>query len=262
MDLKLLSKQVSDLSKEVGKLILAERQGFNSTNIETKGKNDFVTHVDKMAEEAIIKSLKGFLPEAGIIAEESGKDEKEHFNWIIDPLDGTTNFIHGIPTFCVSIALKHDSEIVLGVVYEINGDECFSAIKDGGSFLNGEKISVTNTKQLPNALIATGFPYTKFDLIEPYMATFKEMVEKSRGVRRLGSAAADLAYVACGRFDGFFEYGLNAWDVAAGSLIVIEAGGMVTDFKESTNYLWGGEIIATNNKTHLETSKIISSHFF
>ena len=259
--LESLTQKASNISRDVGKYILSERKQFNPSNFKTKGRNDFLTHVDKTAEEELIRALNKIFPEAGVIAEESGKNEKEKYNWIIDPLDGTTNFIHGIPTFCVSIALQEDDKVILGVVYEINADECFFAWKGRGAFLNGSPISVTSTKELSDAMLATGFPYTNFDFMDAYMKTFSNLVKNSRGMRRLGSAAADMVYVACGRFDGFFEYGLNPWDVAAGALIVNEAGGSVTDFSGKESYIFGGEIIASNSNIHLDMSTIIKNNF-
>ena len=258
MQLSEIRKQVCAVSIQVGKMILTERKQHDTPNFEIKGKNDFVTYVDKMAEKAIIEQLRTILPEAGVIAEESGTDAKDVYNWIIDPLDGTTNFIHNIPVFCVSIALQRNNEIIIGVVYEINNEECFSAHIDGGATLNNKTIRVSETIKLANSLVATGFPYTDFDFIKPYMATFNEVVQKSRGIRRLGSAAADLSYMACGRFDCFFEFGLNAWDVAGGSLIVTESGGRVMDYKMKEDFIFGGEIIAINGISTNELPEIIA----
>jgi myo-inositol-1(or 4)-monophosphatase len=213
--------------------------------------------VDKEAEEMIISQLKELLPGSGFIAEESENQRAGTYNWIIDPLDGTTNFIHGLPPFSVSIALMEKEETVAGVVYEINLDEIFTAWKNGPARLNGKEITVSAHAKLDKSLVATGFPYKDFSLMAQYMALLDDMMRNSRGVRRLGSAAVDLAYVACGRFDMFYEYGLNPWDVAAGAFIVQQAGGKVSDFSDGGTYLFGDEILATNQNVHDESLKMI-----
>jgi myo-inositol-1(or 4)-monophosphatase len=231
----------------VRKFILGERQNFKASSIEKKGHNDLVSYVDKKAEEMIVNELLKILPTAGFITEENTSEAiGDEFKWIIDPLDGTTNFIHGMPCFCISIALMKDKELVVGVVHELNLDECFYAWKDGGAYMNDDKISVTDIKLLSDSLMATGFPYHNYERMKPYMEIFDYCMRNTHGLRRLGSAAADLAYVACGRFEGFYEYGLNSWDVAAGALLVKEAGGTVTDFNGGEDYIFGAEMIATN----------------
>jgi len=240
-----------EIAKTTGNFIAEQRKNFNHTMVEHKGLHDLVSYVDREAEKMIIAALSAVLPEAGFIAEEGTNDKRgEKFNWIIDPLDGTTNFIQGIPTYAVSIALMEDNELVVGVVYEIGQQECFYAWKNGGAFLNGTKISVSDKSDLHLSLLATGFPYTNFDMLDSYMLFLKWMLRNSRGVRRIGSAATDLAYVACGRFDAFWEYGLKPWDMAAGALLVKEAGGHVTDFKGTDNFVFGKDIVATNNLLH------------
>jgi myo-inositol-1(or 4)-monophosphatase len=257
-----LCKDVTLITAETGKFILNERKNFKSSSIEKKGHNDLVSYVDKTAEKMIVEGLLKILPEAGFITEEKTSEVKgAEYNWIIDPLDGTTNFIHGLPCFCISIALMKDKEIILGVVHELNFDECFYGFKDGGAFLNGRKISVSDTKSLSESLMATGFPYHNYDRMKPYMEIFDYCMHNTHGLRRLGSAAADLAYVACGRFEGFYEYGLNSWDVAGGALIVKEAGGVVTDFKGGTDFIFGAEIIATNAFIAEEFSEIVKNKF-
>ncbi len=224
-----------------------ERKGFQVSMIESKGLHDLVSYVDKESEKQIIEQLTKLLPESGFIAEEGTSTKKgERYNWVIDPLDGTTNFIQGVPIYAVSIGLLDYDELVLGVVYEVCLDECFYAWKGGGAYLNGDPIFVSERDDIHDALLATGFPYSNFDQLDEYLALLKWTMTEARGVRRLGSAATDLAYVACGRFDSFWEYDLKPWDVAAGSLIVKEAGGVVTDFSGGTKYLFGGEIIASN----------------
>jgi myo-inositol-1(or 4)-monophosphatase len=181
--------------------------------------------------------------------------------WIIDPLDGTTNFIHGIPLYTVSIALEKDNELVVGVVFEVNLGECFYAWKNGGAWMNESRIAVSEASQLRNALCATGFPYKDFPHLTRYFDTLRFLFQNSRGVRRIGSAALDLAYVACGRFDAFYEYNLNPWDVAGGALIVKEAGGTVSDFSGGTNFLHGKEIAATNKGVYKEfLNAIVEPH--
>ena len=225
-----------------------ERKRFDVSMIKTKGLHDLVSYVDKESEKRIIRQLSEFLPESGFIAEEGTSDKHgERYNWVIDPLDGTTNFIQGVPVYAVSIGLLDGDELVLGVVYEVGRDECFYAWKNGGAYLNGELIRVSNIATSHDALLATGFPYSNFEQLDKYMSLLKWAMTEARGVRRLGSAATDLAYVACGRFDSFFEYDLKPWDVAAGVLIVKEAGGVVTDFGAGNDYLFGGEIIASNS---------------
>jgi len=236
-----------DVARSAGKFMAEERKSFDTTQIETKGLHDLVSYVDRTSERRIIAGLQEVLPESGFIAEEGTSTKRgERYNWIIDPLDGTTNFIQGVPVYAVSIGLLDGDELVLGVVYEVGREECFYAWKDGGAFLNGKPIHVSERDNIQDALLATGFPYSDFSRMEEYMEFLKWSMTNSRGVRRLGSAATDLAYVACGRFDAFWEYDLKPWDVAAGALIVKEAGGVVTDFSGGENYLFGKEIMASN----------------
>ena len=245
--LKNLCAQVCLIAKTTGKFIRQEVDQLQHSQVETKSLHNFVTYVDKAAEEQLVEKLQKLIPEAGFIVEENTIDKQGHeYQWVVDPLDGTTNFIHGVPVFSVSIALMHYDEVLLGVVYEINHDECFWAVKGGGSFLNDEPVKVSKAPTVHESLLATGFPYYDYSRLNQYMELFTWCLRNSHGVRRLGSAAVDLAYVACGRFDGFFEYSLSPWDVAAGSLLVQEAGGRVTDFSGSNKHIFGKEIIATN----------------
>ncbi|PKP34325.1 MAG: inositol monophosphatase [Bacteroidetes bacterium HGW-Bacteroidetes-17] len=262
MNLKIITNQVCNLARAVGKFIQVEAHQLRSADIEFKGIHNLVTYVDKIAEERLITELAKLIPESGFIAEESPKLEtKAEFNWIIDPLDGTTNFIHGVPVYCISIALEYKSEIILGVVYEINRDECFYSWKGERAFLNNKLIHVSQSSNLDDSLLATGFPYYDYGRLDEYLQLFKYFMQHTRGVRRLGSAAADLAYVACGRFDGFYEYGLQSWDVAAGSFIVAQAGGMNTDFSGNSNYIFGKEIISTNTLLNQELLSVIKHYF-
>lgn len=261
MDLKSLCLDVVELSREVGMNIKIEELNVSRDDIEEKSLNSLVSYVDKKAEERIVERLSELLPEAGFIAEEGTSNKKgESYNWIVDPLDGTTNFLHGLPVYSVSIALQRNNEIVLGVVYEVNQDECFYAWKSGGAFLNQKSIHVSQNESLKDSLIATGFPYYNYKRVDSYFEVLKRIAQNSRGVRRMGSAAVDLVYTACGRFDAFFEYSLHAWDVAAGAFIVQEAGGKISDFSGGDNWLFGKEIVASNGlltKEVLEETKRI-----
>jgi myo-inositol-1(or 4)-monophosphatase len=242
-----LCKDVIEAAKNTGAFIFSELDKVKLHHIESKGTHDYVTYVDKTAEERLVKGLQKILPEAGFVTEENTiETQQREYTWVIDPLDGTTNFIHGLPCFSISIALMQNSEVILGVVYEINLDECFYSWGGGKAWLNGREIRVSETPSLSESLLATGFPYHDYSRLEKYLELFTWCLHNTHGVRRLGSAAVDLAYVACGRFDAFFEYGLNAWDVAAGGFIVQQAGGKVTDFSGGNNFNFGREILATN----------------
>jgi len=260
IDLEHLCKEVNSLAREVGAFI--KLQKITIDDIEIKSKNSLVTYVDKTAEEMIVKKLAMLIPEAGFITEEETLVKKgEVYNWIIDPLDGTTNFIHSIPCFSISIALLRNNELVLGVIYEINLDEMFYAWEGSNAYLNGVVIKVSPTTLIENSLVATGFPYFNYIKQKEYMMLFQDLMKTSRGLRRLGSAAVDLAYVACGRFDAFYEYSLNSWDVAAGAVIVKQAGGVVTDFSGNNNFLFGKELIATNNLIYADFLKKVEIYF-
>lgn len=261
MDLKNITEQVIDCAKTVGEFIRNERKTFSYSQIEIKGLNDLVSYVDKTSEKLLVERLATILPEAGFIVEENTKSEIKDYNWIVDPLDGTTNFIHGIPCFAISIALEHKGEILIGVVYEVAQNECFWAYKNGGAFLNGRKISVSDRKTISDSLIATGFPIYNFSRLDNFINTLTYLMKNTHGIRRIGAAAADLCYLACGRVDAFFEYNLNSWDVAAGALIVKEAGGTVSDFKSQQNWLFGKEIVATNGQLQKDFEKIIQENF-
>ena len=247
VSLEVLCQQVAQIAKTAGAYILAESNRFGSSDIEEKGLHDLVSYVDKTAEKIIVDALIPLLPDAGFITEEQTLlKESEDYNWIIDPLDGTTNFLHGVPTYSVSIALTYLDELVVGVVYEINRDECFTAWKNGGAFLNGTPISVSSTPCLATSLLATGFPFRSEVHLDAYMEVLKTMMKSTRGIRRIGSAAVDLAYTACGRFDCFFEFNLQNYDMAAGILLVKEAGGKVIDFQGENKMLKKGSVIAGN----------------
>ena len=248
MDFKNLCFQVQEIARETGRFIREEGKKITVSDIEFKGITSLVTYVDKTAEARIVAALKNLITDSGFVAEEgTANSNNEKYTWIIDPLDGTTNFIHGIAPHSVSIALKENDKIVLGVVYEVKLDEMFYAWKDSPAYLNGKEIKVSSNSKSENALIATGFPYYDFDRVDDYIAAMKILMKNTRGLRRLGSAAVDLAYVAAGRFDAFYEHALHAWDVAAGAFIIQQAGGRITDFNGDENWLFGGEIIAASN---------------
>ncbi len=245
MELTKIIKSIKEIVRQTGAYIRQEAARFDYHRVEHKGFNDLVSYVDKTAEAQLVEALAGLLPEAGFLTEEGTRQlAGRPFTWVIDPLDGTTNFTHGLPVYSVSVALMQGQEVVAGVVYEINRDELFWALKDGGAYLNDQQIRVSPRQQLAESLLATGFPYYNFDQMSAYLQILDAFMQSTHGLRRLGSAAVDLAYVACGRFEGFFEYNLSAWDVAAGTLLVTEAGGRVTDFTGGNNYIFGKEIIA------------------
>lgn len=246
-DLSEICLGVSGLSKELAAYLRQEQDKLVIEDIRTKGLHDYVTYVDEEAEKRIVQFLRNLLPAAGFLAEESTREEgTAGLRWIIDPLDGTTNYIHQLPVFSISIALARKDEILLATVYEANRQECFTAFSGSETKLNGLPVSVSPVSALSEALLATGFPYAEFDRLDSYLRFLRYGMTESQGIRRFGSAAVDLAYVACGRFDAFFELGLKPWDVAAGSLLVQNAGGRVTDFSDGDSYLHGKEILAAN----------------
>jgi myo-inositol-1(or 4)-monophosphatase len=246
LNLEDLTQKVAALAREVGQYQVREQQLFDLNHIETKdGENDLVSYVDRQSEMMISAGLRTIFPEAGFVGEEGTSNlEGKEYQWVVDPLDGTNNFLHRIPLFSVSIALRKGEETLLGVVYEPNRDECFYAWQKGGAFLNGKSIHASSNTNLSKALIATGFPYSLLDRGEDYFAILHQMVLKSHGLRRFGSAAVDLCYTACGRFDAYFEFNLKPWDIAAGSCIVREAGGKVTNFTGAEHKDDGVEILA------------------
>jgi myo-inositol-1(or 4)-monophosphatase len=264
MNLADIHQRVIDLSFEVGAFIKSEGANFDRTRIEQKTSfNNLVSYVDQEAERRMVKVLKSLLPEAGFITEEGTVEQssKQEYNWIIDPLDGTTNFLHGLPVFATSIALAKGTEILSGVVYHIGTDECFHASKNSPAYCNDRQISVSSIATLQESLLATGFPYYNSQKSDTYLEIIKAFLAKTHGIRRLGSAAIDLAYVACGRLEGFFEYNLNPWDVAAGVLIVKQAGGAVTDFKGGDNFIFGKELCASNANMHAEMLHEVQSRW-
>jgi myo-inositol-1(or 4)-monophosphatase len=262
MDYALLCDKVLTITRLTGNFIRKESLSFNERSIEFKGLNDLVSYVDKQAEEQLVSNLQQLLPEAGFITEEKTINKVGLvYNWIIDPLDGTTNFIHGLPTYSISIALYEENVPVLGVVYEINRGEMFYSYKNGPAYLNNQVISVSARTKVADSLLATGFPYYKFDKLPQYMLLLAELMQGCHGLRRIGSAAVDLAYVACGRFDAFFEYNLNSWDIAAGAFIVQQAGGNIVNFSGGFEFIDKREILATNSLIDQELLEIIQRNF-
>ena len=244
-----------------GNLIQQESRNVGRIKFEKKGHNDFVTAVDKQAEQIIIQTIKKAYPEHNILAEESGLQQNNSpVTWIIDPIDGTTNFIHGNPQYCVSIGIKHDDKITHSVIFDPNRNDLYSAEIGKGAYLNDKRIRVSTTANLNEALIATGFPTYNLDILDQYLGMFKEIIQASSGIRRAGSAALDLAYVAAGMVDGFWEFGLKPWDIAAGMLLIKEAGGMITDFEGKQGMFEAGNIVTGNHKILSQLMQIISKH--
>lgn len=266
-NLENLAQQVVLLSRDVGQYLLQERQNFDRGVVEFKGINDLVSYVDKQAEVQLVAGLKALLPGSAFITEE-GTEGSLDWNeldpqtpyWIIDPLDGTTNFVHGLPIFAISIGLLLNGKLILGCVHDPNRNECFYAWEHGGAWCNDQRIHVSPITELKGCLLATGFPYFNFKGLPKYLNTIHDFMQKCHGLRRMGSAAIDLAYVASGRFEGFFEYNLNPWDVAGGMVLVREAGGVVSDFSGADNALFGREIVAAG-PAHGEILEVIAVHW-
>jgi myo-inositol-1(or 4)-monophosphatase len=248
-------------AREAGRIINKASNDVNALKVQSKDFNDFVSEVDHAAEQAIIDTLKYAYPDHGFLGEESGKSNAEAENiWIIDPLDGTTNFLHNFPVYCVSIALQQKGVLTQAVIYDPVRNDLFTATKGRGAFLNDKRIRVANRSKLQASLIATGFPFRDFTHLDTYLAMLKDMIKSTTGIRRPGSAALDLAYMAAGYTDGFFEIGLSSWDVAAGGLIVQEAGGMVGDFEGNESWLDTGNIVAANPKIFAQMLQLLAPH--
>ena len=243
-------------------ILMENFRKITSQQIRVKTKNDFLTHVDEQSEQEIIRILHSTFPDHTILAEESGlQDIVSDYRWIIDPLDGTKNYISGIPIFSISIALQYQNQIILGVVHDPFHQELFTAERNKGAFVNGQPIRVSQTNHMENCLLATGFPFKYKKFLPVYMDCFEDLFRQITSARRMGSAAIDLAYVAAGRFEAFWELGLNPWDCAAGALLVEEAGGRVTDFWGQNNFLSNSYIVASNGKVHTAILATIQKHF-
>ncbi len=246
--------------EETASYIHSQMMLLSEGSVESKGLHDYVTYVDKTAEKMLIERLDKLVHGAGyIVEEESVEKGSQEYRWIIDPLDGTTNFIHRLPLYSISVALYQGDDARIGIIYEVNQKECFYTWSGGPAMLNSKIIHVSRSSDLNSCLLATGFPYTDYGRLDGFMEMLKWSMQNTRGLRRLGSAAVDLAWVACGRFDGFFEYGLQAWDVAAGAFLVKQAGGVNSDFNGNNNYLFGKEIIACNKNIYEELYKNVNS---
>ena len=262
-DLQSLTKHTVAAVRETAAFIRAEMGKVSAGQIEEKHLNGLVSYVDRTAEEMLVESLGRLLPEATFLTEEATVENRAgDLQWIIDPLDGTTNFLYGVPHFSVSVGLKVGDQLQVGVVHHVPADECFWAWRDGGAWCNGEAIRASSRSHMRQALVATGFPYHNFDRAQGWFAALRRFMEQGRGARRFGSAALDLAYVACGRFDIFFEYGLNAWDVAGGALLVHEAGGRGCDFKGGNDFVSGAELLAAAPGVFDAAFAIIEQSFY
>jgi len=250
-------------ARRAGNIITRAARDLDLLTVTAKGPKDFVSEVDHAAEAAIVETLHAAYPDHAILAEEgTGRDrnrDAEH-TWIIDPLDGTTNFLHGFPQYCVSIALEHKGVVTQGVIYDPVRNDLFTATRGRGAFLNDRRMRVSRRAHLRDCLIGTGFPFRDGSYLDTYLQMMKTMIQQTAGLRRPGAAALDLAYVAAGFYDGFFEIGLNAWDVAAGSLLVLEAGGLIGDLEGEGNYLYGGQVIAATPKVFAQIVQALAPY--
>jgi myo-inositol-1(or 4)-monophosphatase len=247
-------------ARRAGSIINRASQNIDALAVSRKSFNDFVSEVDRASEQAIVQILREAYPDHAILAEEGGASGDSEFLWIIDPLDGTTNFLHGFPQYAISIALQHKGVLSQAVVYDPCRNELFTASRGSGAFLNDRRIRVTKRDKLQDSLIGTGFPFRDFQHLDTYLAMFRELLTKTSGLRRPGAAALDLAYVAAGRFDGFWEIGLSPWDIAAGCLLITEAGGLVGDFNGEDQYLKSGNVVAGNPKVFAQLLQTLSPH--
>jgi myo-inositol-1(or 4)-monophosphatase len=248
-------------ARRAGDLIVRHLNQLDAIKVDTKGRNDFVSEVDRMAEDDIIQTVRRSYPDHAFLAEESGASGDAEFVWIIDPLDGTTNFLHGFPVFAVSIAVMHRGRLEHGVIYDPMRQELFTTSRGAGATVDGRKMRVSDTRNLASSLIGTGFPYKEDpESLGPYMAMLHDVICQTSGARRPGAAALDLAYVAAGRLDGFWEIGLNIWDIAAGALMIQECGGIVTDLDGRDGWQQSGNIVAGNPRIHAALLKLIGPH--
>ena len=247
-------------ARRAGNLIHRAADNLDHLTVTKKSHADYVSEVDRAAERIIIEALREAYPSHAILAEESGAQGESEYLWIIDPLDGTTNFLHGFPQYAVSIALQHNGILTQAVIYDPTKNDLFTATRGRGAFLNDKRLRVSKRKDMIESLIGTGFPYTKFEHMDAYIEILKDLMQKSSGLRRPGSAALDLAWTAAGRYDGFFETGLKPWDIAAGCLLITEAGGLVSDLQGSDTYLKTGHICAGNPNIQPQLLQIIAPH--
>ena len=249
-------------ARKAGRIILSSLDKIEQISITEKGLNDYATQVDEACEEEIKYIISKAYPDHAILGEETGlsKKEKAEFTWVIDPIDGTTNFIHGFPQFCISIGVMQNGKVEHGIIYDPLKDELFTASLGRGAQMNDKRIRVSKTIHLNRALLGTGFPTREMSVVDNYLNLLRELFPKCAGIRRAGAAALDLAYVACGRFDGFWEYGLKLWDVSAGSLLIKEAGGFVSGFEGPDSFFQTGNIIAGNPKIHAQMEEIIKKY--
>ena len=247
-------------ARKAGAVINRAASDIERLTVHAKKPHDYVSEVDHLAEQMIIETLLEAYPGHGILAEETGRTGGEEYVWIIDPLDGTTNFLHAVPQYAVSIALLHKGALQHSVVFDPAHNELFTATRGGGAFLNERRIRVSKQHKMDDALIGTGFPYHDFRHVDAYLGMLKDMMQKTAGLRRPGSAALDLAWVACGRYDGFFELALNPWDIAGGALLVLEAGGLVGDFEGNDKFLESGHIVAANPKIFGQMLPVFAPH--
>ena len=247
-------------ARRAGNIINRAAQNLDILAVTQKAANDFVTEVDRDAERAIIKILLDAYPGHSILAEESGASGHSEFRWIIDPLDGTTNFLHGFPQYAVSVALEHKGVITQAVIYDPVRNDLFTASRGRGAYLNDHRIRVSRRIRIEQSLLGTGFPFREFSQVDAYLAMFRDLTQKTAGIRRAGAATLDLAYVAAGRLDGFWEFGLSPWDMAAGSLLIVEAGGLVGDFEGNSGYLESGRIVAGNPKVFAQLIQALAPH--
>ena len=250
-----------DAAKEAGRFLKESLGNVRTVEIKRGEQRNLVTEIDRESERRIIAHIRQRFPKHAILAEESGESTAEaEFRWIIDPLDGTTNFFHGVPVFCVTIGVEKKGELVAGVVYDPNLEELFTAERGAGAFLNGKRMSVSRTTEMIQSLVVTGFPYDIAKNPDHAVERFVDLLMASGGIRRLGSAALDLSYVAAGRFDGFWEVNLNPWDMAAGVLFVQEAGGRVSDFTGAPTSIYRKQVLASNGTIHEAMVKILRTH--
>jgi myo-inositol-1(or 4)-monophosphatase len=247
-------------ARRAGNIINRASRNLDVIAVKEKAANDFVSEVDREAEQAIIRTLREAYPDHSILAEESGASGASDHQWIVDPLDGTTNFLHGFPQFAVAIALRQRGVITQSVVYDPSRNDLFTASRGRGAFLNDQRIRVSKRAHLRSSLIGTGFPFRQLEHLDAYLAILRDMMKSAAGVRRAGSATLDLAYVAAGRLDGFWEFGLSPWDMAAGALLITEAGGLVGDLTGEHRYLDTGNIVAGTPKVFVELLKAIEPH--